>query len=679
MSSISLRSGRPGGPQVEALRESRDLRAAVSPQSIYSYDEKRADYVQYPQGAGDGWEKLSSALSKLNPQLNQMAAVQEERFFMEQTAIGKSLMSENQKAWSEFIKENPQYAGLNPHLERGYKGAELATKAQSYHAALQNHYTTGGLVNETDPEKVQAKVGEFTKNWTAEHITEQYEPELYAEHFLKAVTASEGALMNRHTGDRAEEHLKLAEEKYGQLFASDIDSALDNTPNISNPQVLSGALDTLASRAANLIQAMETSGVPRSRAIAVIGNAVLNIAKAEGEEGHGAEILSLAKRIKTEAGVLGSSPEFQGKVHALHDEWKQERRQKNSEYIQMWHFNKAKAQEKAVTSIGGKFMHCLKNGLPAPTVQDIVALPDVGPEHLDVAASLSNTFNSLATHKPIMDQQRTAEYAADMHLAQTGRMTPEQAVLKAEKYGRENWMPLYSAASAGQDEADPVSAVLKGHDFKNSEDILVGQLFAGNAPAADSPIFKARVVEAKATLADKVAVYVEEGVRKNEPRTPAAIRNFLNTQAREIGADPYFRDTGTQRDIISPEERQRMATPEYWSTNNRLHIRETEDVDKLLNASLKHDKKTVIGFLNKYGVLPELIDSFIENQAYLHNIDIEAAARKYNETLRKEEKAREWSKMVDPYFGLYTAPVKEEYDGTTETGHSRSQAPSSTR
>lgn len=154
MSSISVRRNR-GGPQVESLRETGDLRPTASPQSIYSFDAKHSDFVERPSWGPNGWERLSAALSRLNPMLNQMAAHKEQEFYEEQTATGQELMHRNKVSWAEFIKTNPEYAGLNPHLERGYKGAELSSKAQDFQAALQDFYTTGGLMSEAGDGKTR--------------------------------------------------------------------------------------------------------------------------------------------------------------------------------------------------------------------------------------------------------------------------------------------------------------------------------------------------------------------------------------------------------------------------------------------------------------------------------------------------------------------------------------------
>lgn len=173
---------------------------------------------------------------------------------------------------------------------------------------------------------------------------------------------------------------------------------------------------------------MEASGVPRSRAAAVIEDAIINLAKAEGMDGHGKEILSLADRIQTGSGTIGGKPGFKAKVQALTEDWDRERRQRNSEHIQMWHFNKAKAQEGAVTTIGSALMEAYKGRRPMPEAAELMALPGVGPEHLDIANASRNNFLSLTTYQPVMDKTAQIDFAVDKHLARIGHVNPQQAL-----------------------------------------------------------------------------------------------------------------------------------------------------------------------------------------------------------------------------------------------------------
>lgn len=639
MSSFSLRRNRGGGPQVEDLRESRDLRAAASPQGIYSYDEKRSDYVERPPWGKNGWEQLASALSKLNPHINAWAARKEQEFFDEQTATGKELMHRNKVSWAEFVKNNPEYAGLNPHLERGYRAAELSAKGQDFQAALQDFYTTGGLVNETDPTKVRDAINAFGKDWTAKNVKpDGYDAELYAENFLRPAEAAEGGILNRHVNDRAEEHLKLAVEKHGQLLASTIDAVLDNTPNISNPQVFSAAMDTIAAQAANQMAEMEASGVPRSQAAAVIEDAIINLAKAEGMEGQGDEILALAGRIKTGSGTIGGKPGFRAKEKAIREAWDNDRRQRNSEYMQMWHFNKAKAQEGAVTAIGNALMGAYKDRRPIPEATELMSLPGVGPEHIDIANAARNNFLGLTTYRPVMDKTAQLDFAVDRHLARIGSVSPQQAFEMVGRYGLDKAMDIYNTVVQSQSGTEPVSIALRSDGVKGALDTLEAQITAtATATGASPSILKARIIEARENLLDKISVYVQEGEQKNTSRSPEQIRVFAREVSLNIGQEPLFREQDTPRNIQSPEEKISMGMAGYWEKNSIKYFSTKEAADEAARQFIRNEAQTSHELQVKYGIPPGMVHNFLSNQARIYSIDMPGLVKEFEEAKQMEK------------------------------------------
>lgn len=654
MASISIRRGR-GGPQVEAMGEPRDLKTAVSPQSIYSFDEKRSDYVERPQWGPNGWDRLASALSKFNPVLNKMAAAHNEQFREEQTAIGRKLMHENKTAWSEFVKAHPEYAGLNPHLERGYKAAELSAKAQDFHAALQGYYTNGGLINQTDPAKVREAVNQFGKSWTAENVSGEYDPEIYAENYLKAVEQSEGAILGRHTSDRADEHIKQAVEKHGQLFATNADAILENTPGISNPQVLSAALDSIADHAMNQMRIMMDTGVPLTAATAIIEDGIINLAKAEGMEGNGEEILALAGRIKTGSGTIGGKPGFRAKEKALREEWDRDRRQNNAEAIQMWHFTKARAREQASTVIGSALMEAYRNRQPIPEATALMSLPGVGGEHLVEVNSIRNSFLGLTTYRPVMDKSAQIEFAVDQHLARTGRFPPEQTFERIGRYG-DKALELYDAAAKAYGGTDPVSVALRGDGFRAAETVLETILTGAGGDANDPVKLKERTNEAKEALADLVAIYVDEGEKGHKPRSAQEIRHYAREQAIRLGQDPFYRDQSTTRDMTTQAEREKRATPEYWSTNEKRYFESEEAAGDMLWSFIRSEAQTRTDLQTKYGIPSEMIDNFVVNQARLFKIDLPGMIRQHQEDQRKSQEAQERQKTLWESYTTYPMP-----------------------
>lgn len=629
----SIRGRGPGGPLVESVRESPELRATVSPQTIYSYDEKRADYVERP-GYGRGkWESLAIALGGLNPELKRMLAINNQRWSEEETAMGRELMHRNKIAWNDFIKANPDYAGLNPHLERGYKSADLESKAQDYQAALQNFYTTGGLANETDPEKVRTALDTFGKDYITNNIRrDDFDPDLYNEHFLSPAQAAEGSILARHTGDRAKEHLNLALDKYSQLFANTIDSMLDGTANISNPDVFGGVMDNLSSHATALMQEMEMNGVPRSIANAAIEDAILNLAQAEGEDGHGHEILALADKITTGTGTIGGRPEFKAKAAGLQKQWENERRQRQAEYIQMYHFNKERARDNAEASIGKVLMDAYKSGEPILDATALMSLPGIGPEHLDIVTAVRNNYQSLITFRPVTDQRSQVDLAEDRLRARTGKMSPQEATALAARYGIDDASSLTDIAYTAMSGKDPVSNALQSHGVNSALDMLQTQIAAFGA---DEDTFKARLVESKELLLDKVAVYVQEGERAGKSRTAEEIRVYAREQAAALGREAVSRDFGVRRDVQTPIEKYQMQDVSYWEANDKQYFSNSETAQNTLSAYVRKREETTSNIQTMYGIPPQMVEPFIVNQARIFNIDLKSLTTAHETEVRR--------------------------------------------
>lgn len=649
----SIRGRGPGGPLAESIRESPELRATISPQTIYSYDEKRADYIERP-GYGRGkWESLAVALGGLNPELKRMLAINNQRWSEEETAMGRELMHRNKMAWNDFIKANPDYAGLNPHLERGYKSADLESKAQDYQAALLDFYITGGLANETDPEKVRTALDTFGKDYIAGNIRrDDFDPDLYNEHFLSPAQAAEGAILGRHSQDRKTEHLNRALDKYSQLFASTIDSMLDGTANISNPDVFGGVMDNLSSHATVLMQEMEMNGVPRSIANAAVEDAILNLAQAEGEDGHGHEILALADKITTGTGTIGGRPEFKAKVAQLEKQWENQRRADASEARQIYLFNQQVAHKNAIRTVGEALVDAYNSSQPLPDLNALMALPGVGLDHIDAVVDAQNQFRRAATHDPLMDAAAEVEFAQDFNAARTGQLSLDDVMSRAGKYSQQDWLKLYSATSASLGGEDIISQTLKSPDVLKADEVLANlitqvegdNLIAGMSSRGEQAALDMIVAKAKSDLHDELEVFCLE-----KPRSSAEIRLFLKEKTQDIfekASTASLQDGETPQEGAQqpqhpnhpgqPQSPQPPAQASHPYENHKYYDSEDQALD-LTRAFIRGelDPKTVA---IQFGIPPEEMTHFIGAQAKLFNLNVETLLREYeNERTRLQQ------------------------------------------
>ena len=262
--SISLR--KETGPVIEDLKEARDLQSEVTGRAANNiYVLKRPDEVAWPDRGQNSWQQLASALSGFNPELRNMLRVGEQRFYEEQTAEGQKLWDENKQSWKDFTESHPEYQGLNPHLERGYKTAQLAVKGQDFNAAIQEFYTQNNFANETDPEKVRAALTTFADGWKRANVMDsgEFDAKLYAEAFLPIAQQAEGSILSQYGRDRSKEHVNRAIEHYSQECGRDIEEIMSGS--IGNPDSWTQARVALGQRMQQQMDFMTANGLSRSQ------------------------------------------------------------------------------------------------------------------------------------------------------------------------------------------------------------------------------------------------------------------------------------------------------------------------------------------------------------------------------------------------------------------------------
>lgn len=613
-----------GGPLVESLRDPRDLRAEVTPGSYRSYEKKHPDDIERPgRGASDGWEQLASALAKFNPALDRMAASKNARLVEEYAARGKEEMDRSKLDWKTFLEQNPEYQGVSPHFIRGYKSAELNSLAQLHQAALQDFFTTNFLANEPDPEKVRKATSEFSKTWTQQNVKYgDYDSDIYVDNYLKPAQQAEGAILSRHASNRANEHVKLGLETLGQNIVTSVDSVFDSTPNISNPDVMNTALDDLAQRTMGHMAEMEASGLTKSQATDVVMDSILNLAKGEGYEGYGKELLSLADKIKTGSGTIAGRPEFRAKVKDMLKGWENEQRQKRFENLQLRNEQRREAELNAKVDIGKALRDAYVNKQELPTPEELMSLPNVKDEHILLVNQVRGAFYGAISNTPRNDAQSQTEYLEDYNRARLGELSTADAMLLAPKYGTERAMQLYATAEAAHGEDSPVNRAYKSFAFQEGRKLLAAQVKALIDPMGNKPAetINARVAEAEQRLIDDVAKYVTENKGQY---TSSDLRDCVNKLSLEIGKDPAIRDFETLRNIRLPGEEAPQPAP--------------LPVKKQLGSNVQ-----MRDFLLLMDTSPEKAEQFVksnfghEGEAFREFVATQSKAYKVNENVLKD-------------------------------------------
>lgn len=629
----SLRRGNRDGPQAEDLKDPKALNPTVSPRFLDSYTFKRPDDVAKPHNAGAGWEQLSHALGRLNPVLDRMAAASEQKFFEEETATGQKLMEENKVAWEELVKNKPQYAGLNPHLERGYKAAYLASKSQDLKAFMDEKYTTGGFVNETDPEKVRAAADGWAKEYIQKNInTANYDPDILVENFLKPAQAVKGALLTRNTNDRAAEHIKRGEESLGLCASTTVQAAL-NQPGSSDPAVWDTIVKTqLAPTLMAQMDQLEKSGMPRSRIHATMSETLINISRAEGVDGRGESILALADNMKVGTGTIGGKPEFKAKAGILRDHWKAEERQNEIQRRQLAREQREDAARQAKIGIAGDFLDARKNNKPLPTVDFLV--DKYGKQHLPEIATMQSVYAAAATYRPPNDLPAQVRHAQLKLDASMGRLSPEEALSPeiVSEIGYDAAAKLAEDATKGRDKNDPISLVRSSPEVAEGVKNIEHTLDLGTTERT-SPQAKARIIEAQQALVDAMVEHSREAEAKKQRLTPERTRTLAREEYAKIIKDPSFKVYGSSTSEIrgSKEIKAAAGSRDYWLKTERSYFPTQKDAIHMTWLFIRNRPAAEKALSATYGIPADMAEAFVARQAVLSRLDYPAMVQKNNE------------------------------------------------
>ena len=545
------------------------LHAETEPRSVNTYvqkvDDDVAPYDNYPKG----WHALGNALSSLNGTLRKTHAVKQERWTKEQIAEGERMWAENKINWRKFSNMNPDLAGLNPHLQRGYQAAELKARGMEFSHDMQTWYTTSGLMNETDPAKVQAAVREFSENYINNTInrTQYQDSELVSEHFLAPARQAEAALLARHTGDMSNEHLKLSAEKLTHLASAHMDNMINNTPNIANPTNFNAALVPLAEQFMAASDEMIANGMPKSLVNKIILEAVLDYANGikGGNLGYGDELLAVLDHIKIGTGMLGGTAEAKAARERFMHTWQQRERSE----IQYRQSQQEYAQRQADRAAGPlaikEWLAAQEEGRPFKDAATMVAEGLLSQDAARAYQSMQNALQQSSEYQPVMNLENQQAYAALRVQASRGELDVSQHPAYVRQFGEKRALALLAA-----DEKITSPAVkLRNTAVDRADDILStaftaneNKLYAslGGVPS-QAPLV---TMNAKLKLIEDVDVAIEEYTAKNNGNLPsdAWVGKYATDRAVAMSKEEYWLNQlngGTTRVDVPP--RQDAAAP----------------------------------------------------------------------------------------------------------------------
>lgn len=244
---------------------------------------------------------LAEALATINPNLQKFLQQTKKEGDAEDEAEGARLFAENRVKFAEAVRQGLLPAGANPHLQRGYRMAQLRNSATDFDTALRNAYTENGGPDIGD---IEGFAKEFYKQNREGILGDGFTDDEYFNAFQPMFERSIANLKQQHSAEK----VKMFEERRLNEFDMEVVKAIDTVLDGGGDWDLDLSGDSskgLAALISERAKELIGEGVPAKTVNETLRRAI--IAKAEDEQDP--SLLSLMDEIKTGTGYLGQTSE----------------------------------------------------------------------------------------------------------------------------------------------------------------------------------------------------------------------------------------------------------------------------------------------------------------------------------------------------------------------------------
>ena len=448
------------------LKSNAQLQPTIRSNSAYSYDEARAGYVERPYGVGSQWEQLGRSLAafdnslvpflqhRLDARIERQVAQGETELFQQWNNPNKNMLD-----WKTFVEENPQYAGDNPWLQKGFEQARLKSLGLQYHKELTDAYAASGLQNERDQKKVSGFVENFTQNFRKKAGLHSYADSLIlAANYSPLEAQSKAAFYSQHSAHVRSETEKRTEQEYAALAMQALQNTFD--PSLGGNYLGDPSME--AQNKADIIATINTitqealnHGMLASKEGTFKANLLFNAYEQLGEK---QLVLDLLGELKTSDGVaLDSLDGVAQKRNSLIDRRESKRRSNLQFYWSMREHQEKEQKKHYLGAFLNSYLNAkdengnFVNGVPTKEMMDAMGVPS----HLQFDFLKQSAEYYAVRSKAYQNAPATQESLFDLALlAQTGSLSPQDCRRYASYIGADQASDLAEKALKAQDGDD---------------------------------------------------------------------------------------------------------------------------------------------------------------------------------------------------------------------------------
>ena len=363
----------------EQLSQRQRLAPTIRSESGKSYDEARPGYAERDRMAGNELEYLARSLGLFGREATGVMQQRLDRTIEEGVAAGQVLFAEdpnankNMQDWKAFTEVNPQYTGDNPWLKRGYEQARLKSLGLELEKRTNDNFLQSGMINETDPQKVQTWLQDQADTFRKEKGLDTYADKLFlAQNYTAMEFATKQGMLNQHSQYVRNQQEERTATQYTDLALQAVEGFLDPTRgggNLNDPHQYDVVITNINNAIATNIKDAVAHGVRDTKAPEMALNMYLTAYSKTGNTA----FLRAIEQAEIGGVKLLNHPGVAEKVEAMHQKrLDQQRADLRHSWAVQEHNDKL--MEKALT--GAAYQFALSGKAVTPDVLVEMGIPD---------------------------------------------------------------------------------------------------------------------------------------------------------------------------------------------------------------------------------------------------------------------------------------------------------------
>lgn len=319
-------------PRVRELRTEPSLSPAVSSAQLYSFDEKRPDFVMEDRTAGMQYRQLAKALGQWDPVLAEIGQrTQENKLAEGRTKMmrgevtgedGKPLTLETIATWE---KGQGFFTGESRHFIQGVKSVLLENAGMAYDSHMQKFATESGLLNIKDPAE-RARILQEESTRYRQELLERLGPDykddfpLIEKFFNNFQTQTQAKLVGHLASQQARIHSAEAQQAFQERIYATLDT-VTNSPGYQSapPAERQQMLARMLGGSRLLFENMGMSGPEVDALLLAETQNYLDSLETGPNDFRADDIIGALGLIPTKTGFLGQTAEVTAKLRQLQD------------------------------------------------------------------------------------------------------------------------------------------------------------------------------------------------------------------------------------------------------------------------------------------------------------------------------------------------------------------------